>query len=400
MISHALPRIRVGYLTDFAPTVEAYMMTYLAAYNGAALSTRCLDAYQRAWGMSDITLFPRIAGNRPAFAMVRYMGAGPNKVIIAMEGTTSPNQLWNLPDGHIGTASVVPLSGRVWGIAGEYAFAIRQILTVNDAFNAAIAIPGCNVTFTGFSLGAAIAEIMAFQHKNQFPTHQVHVQKFACPRVGTHNWVVNQNPRVHVKSTYYHIDPVQEFPNVTCRIAGFGIGGSILPQNDNYRKNANMQVIKPDGELSDGHSDGYRGNPMLAAAAFYRDHAEPNPWFYHDRHQYRYALQNMSHPDHLAYRLGYLEHNDENTWQSMFRRGGGVRPEMLALGAPAPDNTRPASEEIWRLIRGEQLPPVVAAQTPVAQYQPDTHSAWSASGDWDVYNPRRTRRRIPLPVLP
>ncbi len=398
MISANLQPIRMGILTDLAPKIEAYMATYVAAYNNQPVSARMLQSYQRAWGVTDITMFPRVDGGRPGFALLRWLGDGVNKAIVAIEGTTSYAQLWTSASGANRSLNVAGLPGRYWGTAVTYADQIKTLLDGTGLFGAVLARPNSLVEFAGFSLGAGVAEVLAYRYKLANPLRQMFLYKFAAPRFGNAGWNAGRNRQVPVVNILFNTDPIHAFPFTGTRLS-FSEGLISNPLMETYQRDPTIERYDFVTRPQDGYPSTFTGHEIGLMAQFYQTYTPLNPWFYHDRNQYRYLMTWLAFrtSDLLDYRTRYLEHNDENTWQVFFNSGSGVRPEMLSIATPAPDDATPQNPEQLRAV---QNPP--PAQEVLDQGNWNIQGGTSEGGSWESSRPVEAgrvrtdrRRRVP-----
>lgn len=387
MISAQMQPIRMGTLSDLAPTVEAYMATYLAHYNNAPVSARMLQSYQRAWGVNTITMFPRVDGGRPGFALLRWFDGAIEKQIVAIEGTSERTSWWNRATGVVGSSVVGTFTGRYWGTAVTYANQIKAILDATGLFPAILARPNSLVEFAGFSIGAGIAEVLSYVYAAANPNRQFFLYKFGAPRFGNSRWNANRNRRVPVVNVYCHRDPVHFMPATGTRMS-FSEGLLANPIVESYERDPVVSTYDLNGIPTSAYSSTFVGGDIGTIAQYYQTMNADNPWFYHDRHQYRYMFcQNVwVGNDVLAYRLLHLEHNDENSWQTNFRPGRGVQNDMFVLQSPVPDDVVPETPSV---IAAAQQPPPSQAILP--------QNAFGGVGggedaDWNGVQPVAARR--------
>lgn len=399
MISAQMQPIRMGHLSDLAPTVEAYMATYLAHYNNEAVGARMLLSYQRAWGLTDITMFPRVDGGRPGFALLRWLEGDVQKAIVAIEGTTERTSWWNRATGTSGSSVVGALPGRYWGTAVTYANQIKALLDGTGLFGAVLARPNTLIEFAGFSIGAGIAEVLTYVYKAANPTRQFFLFKYGCPRFGNARWNNGRSNRVPVVNVYNRRDPVHYVPACGTRLS-FSEGLLSNPLIESYQRDPVVTTINERGEMDGAYSSTFIGADIGTIAQYYQTLDESNPWIAHDRNRYRYMFCNMlwAGNDVLAYRTFFLEHNDENTWGTNCSAGRGVQPDMLVLATPNPDDVHPLTPQV---ISAVQQPPPAQVVLPQSNF---VAGGTSEGGSWGVEEPvvmRRPRagrtRRISTP---
>lgn len=388
MISAQMQPIRMGILSDLSPTVEAYMATYLAEYNNQAVSARMLQSYQRAWGVTDISMFPRVDGGRPGFAMLRWLDGPVQKILIGIEGTTSRTSWWNSESGVTRSLQVAGLPGRYWGAAVTDAAQIKAVLDSTGLFGAVLARPNTCIEFAGFSLGAGIAEVLAYTYRAANPLRQFFLYKFGSPRSGTANWNNGRSNRIPVVNVYNRRDPVHYMPAIGTRLS-FSEGLLSNPIAESYVRDPVVTTYDENAIGTASYGNTFIGGDIGTIAAHYQTMNESNPWFWHDRQQYRYmfCVAVWTGNDVLAYRMLHLEHNDENTWQTNFRPGRGLQPDMLVMASPNPDDVTPSGPSV---IAAVQTPPPAQVVLP----QENSITGFNDQpGDWGSGIPVASRRQ-------
>lgn len=324
MLAATLPPVRRGVPSDMGETAEALALSYLASYASDAPSTRQQDSYMRAWGMDKIKMFPRNPGVTPGWLMALYTSGSPTKVIIAIEGITSFSQLYTGLLTTPASAQVGTLPGRVPLVYSQPAATIMAAILADPDFQAATNHRRNSVTFTGDSLGAAIAEVLGAMHLAADNTRIVSVRKFASPRVGNINWVNGYDQRIDKTSRYTDNDPIGTFPQTTFTFT--------------YNPLTALQVytfVQPDpyalawrvpfnGELVSPRIYGVIDTNVILLQLTQTPVPMESAWWFHMFATYRWAMLNILYSlgkNLNYYRFAYLEHNDEWQWQRLFVPG-------------------------------------------------------------------------------
>lgn len=378
MLANPLPPVATESNRETGQMLEAFALSYLAKYNTDAILTRVRTAYQRAWGIGDITMFPRVNGGRPGFLLASYDMGTWTKLVVAIEGTTTMNQLVNLFPG---SNAVVPtgLLGRVCNLWNSYADDILTALAANVAWSVPVNVPTTCVTFTGFSLGAACAEVAAFKHLLTHQSQTVQVRKFASPRVGNQVWYANRNRRCRVSSIHMLSDPVQLVPaQITRGIAETSLFPDQWSRVYACDEDPNQQCFDHRGRETRARITEAFVSPSDVYRSALRTPLVPShPWWFHQSNYYRVVFMGMAaaQNDLLRARFNYLEHNDENSWQSLYRGAGPDYIPASTILDPAPDPYSYATAAEATLARVAPTPPVIASQ-PLEDWEIDFLNGW------------------------
>jgi len=228
---------------------------------------------------------------------------------------------------------------------------------------------------------------LTYVYKAANPVRQFFLYKFAAPRFGNARWNNGRSNRVPVVNVYDHRDPVWTLPSISTTIS-LGSGFLGAPAFEAYVRDPVVttydEAAIPTGEYNQ------RGfvNDVTTIAAYYHTMDASNPWFYHDRQQYRYMFCQRAWvgEDVLAHRLNFLEHNDENTWQVNFRPGRGVQGDMFVLAVPPPDDTVPSTPSV---IAASQQPPPAQVVLPQNAFD---FGVGGEDADWGAAQPIPARR--------
>lgn len=394
MLSIPLPPVRRSQSDGTGEMLEAFALCYLASYNGTSAGTRSHTAYANAWGYSAIQYFPRIDGACPAFVVATY-GSGPGrKVIVAIEGMTSFSQLisWcNATDSMVNNGAS---PGRILSIFSTYATAVQSRMNAAGyTFTGSFANP--DVTVAGFSLGAAVAELFCNVQKIAHVAYPIQCIKFASPRIGDRLYNSNGIPNYPRQSIYVKGDPIAGFPRVlTNRIPGQSFTN--LQPVTWYRQDGigrQLQIL----------SDEWTGLPEQEPLEYNRALVRltqsltnpDNPWFFHLMTTYRQAFLNLAYLQGANlnyYRFRYLEHPDENSYQTSFVPGVMAQSSTWTVLDPAPDLVDVPIALLSRVVAPSTTPTTggsVYSDWP----RQDTDSIGSGGDDWGYTGPAGTTHR-------
>lgn len=338
-----LPQLGINSMAEMT---EAFFLSTIASYPDAVLTSRVFQSYQRAWGFTECKVYPKV-GRVPSFSVTSYHDTNPKKIVVAIAGISSLSDLNNSLFGNLGAVTVISGWGQVLSFYRDCANAIRTVLEADPNWGA-IASPFTRhaITFTGFSLGAAIAEILTAMYRIQYPAFNIRLYKFAAPRVGTLGWRNATEANLNKLNFYIYGDPIWRLPTETWfREAALPFRLDVLPGflcADSFATGMNAM-----GVLSDGYFP-YSALDMIGIMSrlpfysnFVQDPLDPNnnPWWWHLRTTMRFAFCNFwarGQNQTMKDRVLYLEHPDENSWQQNFVAGGNVTGNMLEILAPPP----------------------------------------------------------------
>lgn len=392
MLSQTLPPLPRDGSFDRAEQLEAFSLTYLAKYADSAPSTRVTDSYRRAWGIDTLKFFAATS-TAPSWVMALYYPAGqPVKIIIAIAGVRSFGSL--LLMGRLGE-SATPLSGGGqvslrWKTAAD---AIYAQIAADADYQDATTHRRHTLTLAGYSMGAAVAEVLAAYLASADPSKSINLEKFASPRVGNRLWQSRMPALTSRRSMYVRSDPVFVFPTPTAEINS-GVFAIVSPVRVSWFAEDDWA----------GHwepnSSSIRGRPNLdvtdsillsANAAITPYSSRLSSWHWHPHIAYRW------HWMHIAYlienalwgdRFLRLEHPDEFNWQTeaIDNRDWPDVP-LSTAGSPPADFV--IADTTLRAIND------IAGRNPI--YVRDTQSGAGAGGEWgfqEVPRPIRNARLI------
>lgn len=347
MISRALAPVDRTAEISVAEVGEALALSYLAYYNAEAVQPRVNTAYTRAWGLDSLRMFARSLP-RPGFVAATATLEHRKHLHVAIEGTTSITQLAPLVEA-VAHSNISGLR-YVYSFFKTQADAIWGVLHADNTIAAQIADGAYMFTFSGHSLGAACADIIACRFRTTYPTKNVRLIKFGSPRVGNSHYV-NRTGSTEVRrhNVYVEGDPVHEFPSPTILAAGAlnalqqitGMAGACESWFYNMQPYGGMMrwTYQPLTQDSAHFLDAFAATQTIT---------ETNPWYRHLMKTYRLAFMNLCamKRDMLTYRFNYLEHNDENTWQTRHSPGTRIWSHLDGLSVTPPDEVEPISGEV------------------------------------------------------
>lgn len=337
MIAEQLPPVEFTPNYNLEFTGECLALCYLAHYNDVVLQPRVETSLKRAYAMDDIRLRAYVSGGRPGYAIVRWDNDDAKRITIAIEGMRTFNQIRSLWNGYSAT-NYAPTDGVVYNSFQTFAQTIRDELLADPNFYTFWGRPGYTFTFTGFSLGAAVAELLGDYMKANNPRPVVKVVKFASPRVGDRRHVARLNRSVFRENWYFGRDPVDILPYVTPN-------ANLLEVAIGWRMGV-WFAQDPDATRIDnrGHYlDPFHVGGAVQSASYLREFTRPydqsSAWYDHSQKSYRHAFMVYAewYNSLAKWRFRYLEFNDENQWGLQFNNQATYTAAMEQLVSPQPD---------------------------------------------------------------
>ena len=406
MISQQCPKLEYGRDNDFGEVLEAFSLTYLASYADFFFPARVIDSYSRAWGIDILDRFARTPGSTPNMLVCYYQQAGVNKVHVSIEGIVGLRQLWLWQTG-CRSQTVAGLPGYVFGPAAVYAADLFAVLATNSNWLARFTQPNTAYTFSGFSLGAMIAEIMAYQFKLANPLRPVQVFKFGCAKVGTPEWYAGRNPNVPIFNYAMENDPIALQPRDFITMAQNALIPWVVPTRFSLlAQDPRVSTFDRNGQALGG----YQPNRVSSPGGSYLDYIQPrgpaNPWTKHDQDFYRLMFSAIANHDNmLRYRFLWLETPEENSWGQdwlAFREGAIAMKRWIN---PFPDPVTPDQGAVSQFFKS---PPAVQQQVTIrARQDPNTGVAgWGqddpavGGGDWGDAAAAARLPNNPAPAFP
>lgn len=374
MIDVSLPPQPFHYSPNRGQTCEAFALCYLAAYSHLTLSARVRLSFTRAYGMQTLTTFPFVNAGKPGFLLTITSAGTTHRITIAIEGMRSWHQLaaWNaLPIGGTNFSG----GGYVFTPFLDYAASIlAQLKTIPD-FSGMYNNNDVPVLVTGFSLGAAVADVLVRLMQAEKPNRDYKCIKFASPRVGNYEYVRRRGGCLNQESYYCNADPIDMFPYT------YTVPWPITP-------NAQQRWVHFRSDPTSVRLNMF-GQPMAPAlheasameeVRYLRralDNIEMNnPWFFHTMDAYRYMLTD-SLPlfyTHELMRFLHVEFPDSNRWGPNWVRGEYIRNAMLGVSDPPPAEVEtffaPSEIEAINVLAGTRMP--------------DTHPDSPGGGDYGL----------------
>lgn len=388
MIDRDLPRL--GWRNRFAvdELVEAFSYTLMASYDPAEFTARHNQSVWRAWGTNDVQYFARVLGGRPGYRIAYFVNPGVSRITVAIEGMHTLSQLWAAFLG-ANSISAAPLPGVVYHAFQTYANTIKAELLANEQFTAVFSGANVGVCFTGFSLGAAVAEYLSASFIATHPAQQYRLIKFASPRVGNSDWVNNAELPLETVNVYAHSDPIDLIPRCTMRQLELRLFAH-LETLTFYAKNLRQQRLSNAGNFDlNEHEDTY-ANYVRACIGARGAMIPTNPWYWHNIQAYRLCLMNSiaSLRTLLPSRLRYMEFPGDERWGQNYRPG---TLDFAGLVEPADPQT--AEVEVPN-NDDEELMHTTRAAAPIIQQVPmreGTSPRPVVRPPQPLWVPRRTR---------
>lgn len=386
MISEYLRPVEPRPVISIEEVAEALAFTYLAYYNAAAIQPRVTEAYTRAWGLDQIINFPRDS-TTPGFKVFLLTIEARKRMVIAIEGTTALSQIMGIIDTYLqGFSTTWP--GQCVNLYRNVADSIWTKLMANNTCAAAINDGGYHYTFAGHSLGAAAADLLSYKYQSTYPGRSVRVIKFGSPAVGSSSYVQAANRMVQRRiNCYMENDPIHNFPN-TSMFSTLAFGGLNAVVGTNMQPEDVCQILSRRNawgrELPVG-----MGSSLQAAALLSQLRRgimdDSNKWWCHLIKSYRLAMMNTlgTSETQIKYRFNYLEHDDENAWQTRWSPGTLTWSFMDALNSPGPADVAVFSAGVARAINeptggGIEVTGTWGEDAPVAS------GGGSGGGNWGV----------------
>lgn len=388
MIDRELPPIAPDVTIRPMDIQEAFALCYLARYCDQAIQPRVLTSLQRAYGPTNVNLTTFVPNGRPGFCIASWAQDGVKKLIVAIEGIRSVASLRSLYYGYVGWATLPNSSKTVYGIAKTYADQIWTMLKADANFVVPYGQAGVPVTFTGHSMGAAVAEILGEYASDEKPNKARRVIKFGSPRVGCPAYLRQRNRTVQRASIYCDRDPIDILPQYAPAMAGSST--AVSGPCGFYATDGAAQRYTRQGLDIQAFREGGYGQAMQFARAYSQPMNTSNPWYDHALKAYRLMFCHLVDPWSSLdrWRFRYLEFNDENQWGLYFRQGQGITDQMETLNTTQPE---PVPVDIAeRYIR---LAAEAAGQLSDGT---ETGQVWGGDGEDDQV----AMRQIPQPAQP
>lgn len=393
MIADQMPRIRMSSHGSFDEMYQALAFTMLSYYSSAVLTSRSIASYARAWGPHDLYQIPSSSSSYPGATVAVFNSGGPKHVIVAIHGISAISALLPIVLGY-GYQFVPGCTGAVYLPFLDRANDMWTKLFALPIFAGAVSNDRYVYTFTGHSLGAAMAEIIAARFKAQYPMKSARLIKFASPRVGTYAWRDNRNRDLRTMSVYNRLDPMHFFPYapqdlnpISAPISNF-IVRNFARDEAPWRMNAAGQSFDTDYVST---------NPIYAARLTIgggNSVTSASDWYDHYINSYRVRFMTYAalHDDALKYRFNWLEMPDENSWQTLFTPGMRDWSLLNVLNPDNPPDFSPSSGAVANIVNNPPAPQVVP---PIMQ---DDDVELEEAGQWET-EPALSSRYLPTRVV-
>lgn len=336
MLAQAIPPIDQLRATLHIQAAEKWALTHLAYYNDAPFTTRSVLSFQRSYGMDDILRFNRVSGGRPGCVVARWTNQPIQRYVIAIEGTTSWGQIFNLNSATMRQPTGFNYA-QVLSTFDDYAVSLMVTLT-STLVPLLTSTTQKQFAFCGHSLGAAVAEIMVERYARANPQHSFELYKFGSPRVGNRLWEANKTALSRRVSFLCGNDPIFIIPQggtvrttTPAVVPSLALGFAELDRS--Y-----MGLDPLDGTGTHPNLDFTPAQGLDFLRWLNSDVTPTNPWFDHNKNQYRLCFTEAlsTYQGFESKRFRHVEMPDENTWGANWVTRGGVTSGMLNLLDPAP----------------------------------------------------------------
>lgn len=360
MLSTALPPVPRNGADSIGEAAEVFNLSALGAYPTVAVTSRCLQSFQRSYGFANVTVIPKSESGTPGFCVAYYPDQSPPTAVISIAGIQGLSDL----SAFITNRFAAAIPGLDYLVVQQFlvwAQAVAAALSANADWNNFRTNRRLRLRIGGFSAGASIAEILAAILKNANPIWDICVFKYASPRTGG-NLFMDWVERNLTKAVWYVCgDPIRFFPAAVVRPSGPGLAMPIpgVNQWQDMFMDRFCQTLTPDGELNQAMPpfnalDGLR---VLAQLRNYSNfttdpYNPPNLWWLHARTTYRWCFQQMLRRESSLdwTRMLGLEYPGENQWNARWNDFQTVDPAMLTIVDPPPADEEVPLEFLNRAI--------------------------------------------------
>jgi hypothetical protein len=350
MLSRSLSRLPWSPVQDKLHQCETLSLVLLSRYANGTIPARVYESFVRSWGMSYLLRFPAVDGGRPGYVIAMWPDDGLNRITIAIEGMRTPNQL-RTAFGGFNSAVFAPNPGRVYEAFLTHANTIYAELLAHTSFMSVFNRNNISVCFAGFSLGAAVAEVLSQKFLNIHGPKRYQLSKWASPRVGNAAWASQEN-LIFDRCNFYTLnDPIHLFPYVT--LANISTRAfDWAPTHTNYAQNSPRLTLDLSGRADltpqDDGSLAYTRACIAAQGAM----TPANVWYWHKSDAYRLTMFNSLNGPGVAnaegtLRFQTLEFDDDNGWQFNYQDGQQDYAGLTQIYDPPPaDRVVPSQPEI------------------------------------------------------
>jgi len=363
--------------------LQAFAGSYLASYADNPFPARVETAFFNAFKATIIARFPKVDNVSLGCVVLQIPFRWGNHIVVCLEGIRTG---WDCYTSRTGTQSAVYVAdplGYVMAAPKIYQEALWAQLTANDAFLTQWTRNSTRVTFAGYSMGSAVADIQASISAAAYPATPFKLIKFAPPAVGTAGWYANRPGNLTVRSFLNKGDWIYNLPMSALARSSTNFWayptGAVGFARDLSSLQLNQQLewgpIRRAPSINEGLMmlDTFCRNRQPDFSVPYNVEGTTSndaAWacYYHRMIAYRHSFNQIARRAGglLDLRFNFLEFPDENIWQRDWRGGGRWHPEWIAVEDPGPaPMVIPFSDHnVERLHNAQQpeLPPVVANQ--------------------------------------
>lgn len=386
MISVSLPPVFFGGNITPGELCEAHAHAYWARYNTLAISARVMTSMQRAYSVVDAVMYARTP-TVPGMVVTRVGSGASYRLIVAIEGSQTVGNVMNALDP-MQAVTVAGCQGHVAKFVKDAYTACAATIDPLSTMGAALSNPRVPVTFTGHSLGGAVAEVWACAVKAALPGKSVRYVSFGSPRVGSAAWINRKNPALRWMHVYTDRDMMHAIPQGSCvplDLLTSPVG--VLNITNYVREETCLQLSLRDRFRSSlPEQSVFAAHPSWAAIINgMRNPIGPTSyWWTHTAESYRNYMMNYAYRlgANVFYRYGFLEFENENQWQTAWRARVDFDAAWNNVVLPGPADATPPTAEIAAMASVPAPEEVPTGQIDPA-YQPDTEAGEGGGGDWE-----------------
>lgn len=305
--------------------LQAFAHCYLAKFDSPLTEPRVRQSMADAWGMDNIYWTPKRSSFEGGTGLPSLVSTWAShhyrRAVIAMPGL----------DTRVSANSAFWFSSvRTWNIEhdggpwpgakclGGYRIRADQVwedMRLSSEIANVLDDPTYAITFTGHSLGAAVAEVLAMRVKRATPSRSVRLIRFGCPKVGTQSWVhAFDLLQIPSENVYVGTDPTWSIPisYLGTNILGLSLTDHIVPM---LHSRATCRRYDLNGALVDGFGFGNILSWARLFSTINQDMGTRNPLWGHLAISIRQALMGAALAESVEAqdRFNGLEFPDENT---------------------------------------------------------------------------------------